>query len=381
MNIAGRCDLENQPVFANPAAMPGFGLFEQLRHRGTRVARPDWLLKIPDGSSSMILTRHSGNLPIQLAGAILFGNYVICHGELMIQPILMLLAVCSLAANALAQDDSLTKGKAVIRKVEHGSFVQYVPKSVKPNSKLLVVCHGMFSSGTALQSAQTCLKHWHKFAEEAKVIAVAPAFDNANYACTKPGAFGGYRTLTGRVVGADDFLHEIVDVYQEANPKYDGRFLLFGHSAGAQFANRYVVRYPDRVIGALISSPAWFAFPDEKERWPYGMAPRKTTFTWEGTKEKIEFDVAPDKQWWVKASQLPLTVIVGEEDTKPLKKGMQKNHVTQATDWVNAMNEVATQNELKGKVRLMVVKDVGHNYGKLSRAGAKSLRRALRTNR
>ena len=137
-----------------------------------------------------------------------------------------------------------------------------MPRSVNQSSDLLVVCHGVFSDGTAEHAAAACTKIWTRFAESERVIIVAPAFDNKNFAASRAGALGGYRSLVGRQVGADEFLHEVIAVYEKLNPKYNGQFLLFGHSAGGQFANRYVVRHPERIIAALISSPAWFAFPD-----------------------------------------------------------------------------------------------------------------------
>ncbi len=268
-------------------------------------------------------------------------------------------------------------GQAVQKRVDHGAYVQYMPNSVRPDSTILVICHGVFSQGTAVEAAANCIDDWFAFAEENRVILVAPAFDNGNFACSQPGALGGYRTLTGRVFGADAFLHEIIDVYKKMNPNYDGRFLLFGHSAGGQFANRYIVRHPERIIAALISSPAWFAFPDANERWPYGMQPRKGNFKWGDTGQRVPIDVTPDPDGWLQASQLPIRVIVGELDVEELKN-TGKTHVTQATDWVAAMNQLAESKGVDGTVTLQIVPGVGHNYGKLSRAGATFLSDAVK---
>jgi len=272
----------------------------------------------------------------------------------------------------------LAIGKAVVKSVEHGRFVQYVPKSVTAKSSLLVVCHGMFGSGEAEDAAKNSIDDWFAFGEKHKLIVVAPIFDNENYACTKPGAFGGYRTLTGRVVGADQFLHEIIAVYQEMNAEYDGRFFIFGHSAGAQFTNRYVVRYPDRVLGALISSPAWFSFPDKDTRWAEGMGARKANFKWGDTGERVKVDVTPDPQTWQAANSIPITVIVGELDTDELKD-TGKTHVSQASDWVDAMKDFAAAQNVDSQIKLKIVKGVGHNYGKLTRAGMKDLSKAVRS--
>ncbi len=283
--------------------------------------------------------------------------------------------VLILASSAFGQSEL---GQIVRKEVEHGVYFQYMPKSVTPASRVLVVCHGVFSTETAENAASICLKTWTSFAEKERVILVGPAFDNQNFAASRAGALGGYRSLVGRQVGADDFLHEIIAVYEQLNPKFDGRFLLFGHSAGGQFANRYVVRNPDRVIAALISSPAWFAFPDPDERWPYGMQARKGNFKWGDTTERIPIDEKPDPETWLQASQKPIMVIVGQLDTEELKPGLGKNHVTQATKWVNDMNTLAKEKRKRGSVELFIVPRTDHNYGQLSRAGMPFLSRALR---
>jgi len=288
--------------------------------------------------------------------------------------ILGLMVAFFVTSIAVGQDEA---GSIVRRKVKHGVFFQYIPRSVKPTSKLLVVCHGVFSEGTAERAASACLKTWTRFAESERVILVAPAFDNENYAASRAGALGGYRSLVGRHVGADEFLHEIINVYKQSNPKYDGRFILFGHSAGGQFANRYVVRYPERIIAALISSPAWFAFPDPDQRWPYGTQPRKGNFKWGNTSERVLIDERPDPDTWLQASQKPIMVIVGELDTKELKPGSGKTHVSQATKWVKDMNSLAKENRKRGSVKLFVVPRTQHNYGQLSRAGMPFLKSVL----
>ncbi len=56
-----------------------------------------------------------------------------------------------------AKSQAITKGeidRAVTKQVQHGSYVQYVPGSVTPQSTLMVICHGVFSKGTAKEAAK-----------------------------------------------------------------------------------------------------------------------------------------------------------------------------------------------------------------------------------
>lgn len=203
-----------------------------------------------------------------------------------------------------------------LKSVAHGQYHQYIPKGALEKFTFLILNHGMFNAQeTAVDASYNTLKLWRKFADEHQLILVAPVFDNYNYAATVTGAGnGGYRGLYGRKVGADVFLHEIVNDYQAAKKSYDGRFYLYGHSAGAQFANRYLVRHPHRVIASSFSAPAWFALPTNQHKWPLGMAPRQYTSQWPGESTAQVIDIRPLSSTWLAASQLPVEVVVGELD-------------------------------------------------------------------
>jgi len=269
-------------------------------------------------------------------------------------------------------------GNVIAKRVAHGRYQQYIPEGGLDAFKIFVVNHGMFASDeTALDSARNTLKKWVRFADEHKVIIVAPAFDNHNYAATVPGARnGGYRGLYGRHVGADEFLHEILREYTLANPGYDGRFYLSGHSAGAQFANRYLVRHPERVIAAAFSAPAWLAQPDDAHNWPYGMGRRQFMVSWPGENRRKKVDIRPAPRGWLLATQRPVAIVVGERDLKKIRHvpGIGGDtHVDRARHWVAAMNQYAENLGREGRVELILVPDVGHNYGRLARVCQKFL--------
>ncbi|MBL4781498.1 MAG: DUF4124 domain-containing protein [Porticoccaceae bacterium] len=262
-------------------------------------------------------------------------------------------------------------GRVELKNVAHGQYQQYIPEGGLNNFKIVVVNHGMFSAAeTAPESARNTLRRWQRFANKNKAIIVAPVFDNANYAVTVRGARnGGYRGLYGRHVGADAFLHEILREYQLANHQFDGRFYLSGHSAGAQFANRYLVRHPQRVIAAAFSAPAWFAQPSSEHQWPYGMGRRKFMVQWPREVQKKKIDIQPNPNGWLLATQRPVAVVVGVLDLKPMRhvQGIGGDtHVGRAKHWVKAMNKYASQFGENSQIKIELVPGVGHNYGKLA---------------
>ena len=263
-------------------------------------------------------------------------------------------------------------GKIELKSVAHGQYQQYIPEGAMENFKIVAVNHGMFSDAeTSVKSAKNTLKKWIRFANKTKAIIVAPVSDNHRYAVTKRGAGkGGYRGLFGRHIGADEFLHEIIQKYTLANRQYDGRFYLSGHSAGAQFANRYLVRHPERVIAAAFSAPAWFAQPSTEHKWPYGMGRRAFTAQWPDEFQKKRIDIQPDPNGWLLATQRPVAVVVGELDLKPMRHvpGIGGDtHVDRAKHWVKVMNQYARQFGKNSQAEMKLVSEVGHNYGKLAR--------------
>ncbi len=269
--------------------------------------------------------------------------------------------------NQLKKDE----GKRVLKSVANGEFYQYVPKNIDKAFAVVVVNHGMFASDeTAKESAYNTSRRWQRFSEKIGAIIIAPIFDNYRYAVTSEGPQKwGYRGLFGRKQGADIFLNEIIFHYQRANQFYDGKIFLSGHSAGAQFANRYLVRHPNKVHAAAFSAPAWFALPTHQFPWPNGMKKRHRVIRWPGeTMDKV-IDIRPNPKGWLKASQLPVTVIVGENDIKKIRHVDSMGgdtHVDRAVFWVDSMNEYAKKNGREGQVKLKIVADVGHNFGKLA---------------
>lgn len=172
--------------------------------------------------------------------------------------------VCGWAATARGQIAVAERGQIVRKQISVGTFFQYVPRA-SPRG-ILVVAHGTTQAGDDVPAlAEKFLTRWTKFAEAQKLIILAPAFgdDFGSIDGGQPGVPpGGYRGLFGKEIGADEFVERIVEPYGKLVPGASGRFYLYGHSAGGQFANRYCVRHPERVQGAVLSAPGRFAFPD-----------------------------------------------------------------------------------------------------------------------
>ena len=81
-------------------------------------------------------------------------------------------------------------------------------------------------------------------------------------------------------------------------------------------------------------------------------------------------DIVPDQQKWLSATQIPLTVIVGLNDTSELPEDLipgqkGKNRFTIARNWVQDMAEFAAENGLESRFKIEIIPGWGHSMGGL----------------
>ena len=246
-----------------------------------------------------------------------------------------------------------------------------------PEPEVLVLVHGTPAADeTAEASSRRAIEGWLDFAESQGSILIAPVFSQEDFSSRYGDrAEGGYRGLFGREIDADDWVLRLVDAFQQSYGSGDRPFLLYGHSAGGQFVARFLVSHPDRVKRAVIASAATYPQPAAEVAWPFGMGELHTGITWDDGSIR-QVDVVPDKKTWVAATQVPLTVIVGLNDTSELpaypgQKG--KNRFTIGRNWVRDMAAFAEENGHKSRFRVEIVPGKGHSMAGLLPFAQKAL--------
>ncbi len=283
--------------------------------------------------------------------------------------------------------DPREQGQVVKKDIPDGSYLQYIPARPANPPRILVVVHGTRGENeneADMLGPDIFIRRWLTFAEEKGLILIAPSFDDKNFGGYR-GPGGGYRGLYGRHVGADVFLQTIVDQYKNISDRYDGRFYLYGHSAGGQFASRYIVIHPDRILGAVVESAGSFPYPDPAVVWTGGMAPLRRKIRWSGEDKDHVVDIKPDPDGWVKAGGLPITVLVGGSDTAPGPANARsdeigRNHVEWARSWVLAMNKLCQEHKQAFHMRLVIVPGVGHNSRALTPMAMRAIGEAIAFN-
>ena len=256
-------------------------------------------------------------------------------------------------------------GEIMAVETPHGAYLQYVPRQTTSHPRVLVIVHGSLEKNrTALDLARRFIARWLNFAETKKTVLIAPAFDRHRYQ-----SYGGYRGLFGRDIGADEFVNLAVDQLKGRFSDYDGRFYLYGHSAGGQFAVRYCVTHPERVHQAVFSAPGRYAFPNRRAPWPYGSGRLHRPIRYKNPEETKYIDIEPDFSRWQEATKLPITIVVGaldreEQPNRPGHRG--KTRVDLARNWAADMNALACGNDEVPRVEVHLIDGVGHSSKRLT---------------
>ncbi|MEW5867865.1 MAG: alpha/beta fold hydrolase [Chloroflexota bacterium] len=262
---------------------------------------------------------------------------------------------------------ALEPGQAVEGEDVFGAFYAYVPIPVPEHPEILVLAHGTPPENeTAESNAQYYLANWIDFAEKHGFILIAPAFNQEDFSSRQGDhALSGYRGLFGREIGADEWVLRLVKGYQQALGLASEPFYLYGHSAGGQFAGRFLVAHPEAIKRAVITSAATYPQPTTQVAWPFGMGELHAEIEWDAEITR-RVDIVPDQQKWLAATQVPLTVIVGLNDTAELPAALipgqkGKNRYTIARNWIRDMAAFAEANGLESHFNLEIIPGQGHS--------------------
>ena len=243
----------------------------------------------------------------------------------------------------------------VVRRDLHGGrgagYLLYVPRIGAVNTRCFVAIHGL---------SRNCREHAETFApfcEREGVVLLVPNFDDER--------FGDYQRLGrhGRGPRSDMFLNLCLDEVALQTGADVSRIYLFGHSAGAQFAHRYLMVHPHRVAHAAFASAGWYTFPDNRVRYPRGI---RSTRRLPG----VIFQPAD-------FLQVPVAVMVGERDvgatalrrSARIDEQQGTTRVERAHRWTSAMQAAARAHGLAAKVSCIDVPGIDHSFARFSRRG------------
>ena len=231
-------------------------------------------------------------------------------------------------------------------------YLVYVPLRAGRGAPIMVTVHGIS------RNVDEHAKLFAPYADEHGVVLIAPFFTSARNA--------GYQRLSEESAGlrADRALDAIVNEVAASTGANGRKFHLFGFSGGAQFAHRYALAHPERVISAAIGAAGWYTFPDVRTPYPYGLGPS-------ADRSDLRFDPG-------RFLRVPMTVFVGKEDTRggeSLRRNPQVDRqqgttrLERARRWVAEMNRAARSRGLPPPASCQEVAGIEHSFRQFMKDG------------
>lgn len=231
-------------------------------------------------------------------------------------------------------------------------YFVYVPKSASPGAPVLVSVHGI--SRNAHQQAVV----FSSLCDERGMVLVVPVFTADQHK--------DYQRLGRRRRGdrADLLLNRFLSEVASLCGADVAQFYLFGFSAGAQFAHRYLMAHPHRVARAAVVAAGWYTLPDTGRKYPYGIRAGRSL-------PGVDFN--PER-----FLRVPIDVLVGGVDigTSNLRRGVRidaqqgTTRLERARRWVASMQEAALAYGMKPSASLTEVPDIDHSFIAFCERGA-----------
>ncbi|WP_186755949.1 hypothetical protein [Echinicola salinicaeni] len=236
----------------------------------------------------------------------------------------------------------------------------YKPKTWNDKDKIVFVMHG------GGRNAEDYLNAWVELANKNNLLIIAPEFENkfSKYTTNdyqEGNLFTFFGTKNPKSEWAYTVVENIFDHIKSVNNITNEQYDIFGHSAGGQFVHRMIMLMPESRIGTAIAANAGlYSLPNEHLEFPYGI---KNTET--------------DLQ---KSYKKRLIILLGELDNDPnlgtfrttdlaMKEGA--NRLERGTNFFNANKELIDKNNWEFNWTIDTIRNVGHNYIKMSKGAIK----------
>ena len=147
----------------------------------------------------------------------------------------------------------------------------FAPDDRTPDTPVVIVMHG------ASRDAPRYYADWSRAGAERGFIVAVPHFTDEAFPGSSSYNLGnvfdeetGARTDSSRWTYAA--IEPLFDAIVERTGSGRDGYTLYGHSAGSQFAHRFLYLVPDnRVERAILANAGWYTMPDAGVDWPYGI--------------------------------------------------------------------------------------------------------------
>lgn len=146
----------------------------------------------------------------------------------------------------------------------------YRPAGLAADAPVLFVIHGVG------RNADEYLEDWVEQADAKKFLLVVPEFTKKEFPGEESFNSGNLFDAAGRSRPREEWSFSMIEPAFDAVRAQLGStcndYALYGHSAGAQFVQRFLYFVPDaRVSRAVAANAGWYMLPDLERAFPYGL--------------------------------------------------------------------------------------------------------------
>jgi len=234
----------------------------------------------------------------------------------------------------------------------------HIPNNAVASTPILMVFHGVSRNAKDYRNAFVNASNAKNF------IVIAPEFSDENFPQSDQYNLGNVyvdgdnptsNSLNPESQWSFSIVEKLFDFIKSQLKNTSNSYKIFGHSAGAQFAHRFLMFKPNnRANLTVISAAGWYTFPDASIPFPYGL---KNSIL-----ESSTSDIFFAKNVFVQ---------VGEFDNNPNDANLRHNfyadaqglqRLERATNYVDFCKQQAKNSTFDFNWMLYIHKNADHNY-------------------
>ncbi|MDR6302064.1 hypothetical protein [Mesonia maritima] len=151
----------------------------------------------------------------------------------------------------------------------------HIPDGYATSMPILFVLHGAGRNAAEYRNA------WIEEANAKNIIIIAPEFSDENFPGGDQYNLGNVfvdgdnpstQTLNNEAKWTFSLIEPIFNKVKSLIGNSSNKYDIYGHSAGAQFAHRFLMLKPNANVNTIIASAAgWYTLPDDTIEFPYGI--------------------------------------------------------------------------------------------------------------
>ena len=228
------------------------------------------------------------------------------------------------------------------------------PEGHLADAPIVIVMHGVS------RNADEYRDNWIGIVREYGFAVYAPKFDKKQFPGAENYNLGAVNTDKPSAFAAIEPLFDFIRERIESNKN---TYVIFGHSAGAQFVHRFVLLTEDtRISLAIAANAGWYTMPSVETDWPYGLGGLLS--------DEVDFE---------KAFSQRLIIMLGDEDNDPNARSLRKTREANAQgrhrlergfSFLVSAKSTAEEMKIPLKWRYKIVKGVGHDDANMAAAAA-----------